>query len=93
MAGHGGKLSRIQADDYLPTHYRVQVTSHRSYPFDRKANATEASTEKLLKVPISLDEYFLQLKMSMEDYNKEEQLKALQQKKFESDQERTTQMT
>lgn len=56
MAGHGGKLSRIQADDYLPVHYRVQVTSHRSFPFNRMLSAPEASP---IKVPVALDDYFL----------------------------------
>lgn len=86
MAGHGGKLSRIQADDYLPAHYRVTMTSHRSYPFGLKEIAPETSNQKLQKVPITLDEYFLQLKISLEDFDKEEHLKALQFKMFEADQ-------
>jgi hypothetical protein len=35
MAGHGGKLSRIQADDYLPSIYRMMKTSHRPFAYAR----------------------------------------------------------
>ena len=31
MAGHGGKLSRILADDYLPKEYRVNVKPHKNF--------------------------------------------------------------
>jgi len=36
IAGHGGKLSRIQADDYLPSVYRVTKMSHRPFKYARE---------------------------------------------------------
>jgi hypothetical protein len=35
MAGHGGKLSRIQAEDYLPSIYRMVKMSHRPFAYAR----------------------------------------------------------